>query len=230
MASSASAGLARACNLASVTTKRELFQKIGNRFTGRQESGLDSTISLRSRDPTEQAQRLGQTVAQIDLEDTFAARLNPVAGTFPGGSKCIEPDGYGSGARLIGNHKLPKQIQQQIDLEIEPQQLGGDRRRIVILFRLTMFFDGGAGLQHVQIPFTEAADDRRIKRLKVRPPDEGQHVFIRELFVKDDGIGALVHGTSPQQLACRHRTMGSGKAGTWIEHIAASALSDSRTA
>ena len=55
--------------------ERELLEQIGNVLAQRREPHLHSAVRTHRGDATRQAQRLGDAVADVDLQDSLATQL-----------------------------------------------------------------------------------------------------------------------------------------------------------
>ncbi len=66
--------LPHARDLTTMLAERELLEQIRNVFSGRHEAHLDLTVRAYRSDATEQAQRIGDAIAQVDLEHALVAQ------------------------------------------------------------------------------------------------------------------------------------------------------------
>ena len=95
---------------------------------------------------------------------------------------------------MARHEQLSDHVQQQVHLQIQPQDVRRMRRVLVGFLKLTVFFQRRHRLQHAQIPVRKTTHHRRIVRLRQTPPRNRQYVFVCQLLVENDGIYAFVHG------------------------------------
>jgi len=92
---------------------------------------------------------------------------------------------------LKRHEQLSDQIEQQVDLEIEPLQL---RRLLVLRIGRTVLLDRREGLQHAYVALGKAGDERLVDRAGQHPPQHRDHVLVGELLVQNYRIGTIEHG------------------------------------
>ena len=78
----------------------------------------------------------------------------------------VEADRERAHARLALRQQLAGEVQQQVELEIEPHEIGRVRRFVVGLLELAVFFERIAGLQHAQVAFGEVLGGDVVDRLR----------------------------------------------------------------
>ena len=93
---------------------------------------------------------------------------------------------------LALRQQLTGEIEQQVELEVEPHQIGG-MRGFVVLLGEAVFLERIAGLQHPQIAVRQVAGGDVVDLFVVRHPAHGQKVFVGQFLEQDGRVGGVDH-------------------------------------
>jgi hypothetical protein len=143
---------ARAGNLSPVPAEHELLDVIGNDFTEREKANARLSRGSARDDLRGKIQRLHDDLPQHHFEHAVRTdRETFVVGETR--THRIKANGERAKARLTGREQLSREVEQQVQLEIQATEIRRVRRVIVGLVELAVFFESVAGLQDAQVAF-----------------------------------------------------------------------------